>query len=105
MADGFLGVAPPMVGGGNPNSFCKPGGLESHFVGERAAGGGEKRIHGRLVDYGILSIAFALDSPIVAHLGLGHEVDSRVRASEVLTPWKILPQPHLFKLVVARVCQ
>ena len=42
MADGFLGVASPMVGGGNPYPFGKPGGLVSDFVGERAAGGGEE---------------------------------------------------------------
>ena len=94
-----------MVGGGNPYSFGKTGGLVSDFVGERAAGSGEKRIHGRLIYHGILCIALALDSPIVAHLGLGHEVNSRVRASEVLAPRKVLPQPHLFKLVVAGVCQ
>ena len=105
MPYGFLGVASPMVGGGNPYPFGKPGGLESDLIGERAAGGGEERIHGGLVYHGILRIALALDSPIVAHLGFGHEVDARVRASEVLAPRKILPQPHLFKLVIAWVCQ
>ena len=105
MADGFLGVAAPMVGGGNPYPFGKPGGLESDFVGERAAGGGEERIYGRFVYHGIFRIAFALDSPIVAHFGFGHEVDARVRTSEVFAPRKVLPQPHLFKLVVAWVCQ
>ena len=88
MADGFLCVASPMVCGGNPYTFGKTGSLESDFVRERAAGGGKERIHGGLVYHGILRIALALDSPIVAHLGFGHEVDARVRASEVLAPRK-----------------
>ena len=89
--NGFLGIDTPVVGGGDPESMGKGGGLKRDLVGEGAARCSQERIDRRFVDDGIFRIAFALNGPVVAVVGFRHEVDAGVFSSEVLSIGKIFP--------------
>ena len=80
-----------MSSGGNPHPIGKARSLECHFIGECAARRGKERIDGRLIDGSVLGVTLALDGPVVAHFGLGHEVDASVRSPEVLATGKFFP--------------
>jgi len=68
------------------------------MVYEGLAGGGQKTIHGRFVYVGVRLPTFALDSPVVALSGQGHQVYADILAAEVFAVWKIVPKPDGFDL-------
>lgn len=80
---GFLGITAPVGGGGNPQTMSKGGGLQRDLVGESAARSGQKRIDCGFVDHGVFGIALALNRPVVALVGFGHEIDAGVLPPEV----------------------
>ena len=102
---GFLGIAAPVGGGGNPQTMSKGGGLKRDLVGEGAARCGQKRIDSGFVDHGIFGIALALNRPVVALVGFGHEIDTGVLPTEVFARGKLFPQPNVFKKMgIAGIC-
>lgn len=55
--------------------------------------GGNEAIHGRLIDDGILLIAFALNGPEITFMGQGNQVNPGISASQVKFPRKLIPEP------------
>ena len=102
---GFLGIGSPVVGGGNPESLGKGSSLKRHLVVEGAARCGQERIDRRFADHGIFGIALALNRPVVALVGFGHEIDTGVLPPEIFARGKLFPQPNVFKKMgIAGIC-
>jgi hypothetical protein len=93
IANGFFGIAAPMVGSSNPKTMFKFFGL-STVVHKGATGSSQKTVHSRFVDDGILLIAFALDCPISSVRGFCDQIDTGIVATQIAFERKFVPKPN-----------
>ena len=90
-----LRIVRPFVGRRDPKAPREPLGFQRSIT-ETLAGGGEERIHGLLGDVGIVLIAFALNSPILARNRQRDKIDAQIMpGAKIRAKREIAPQPHL----------
>lgn len=94
MPDGVFRLAPPCVGGGNPEpqgKGCRP----ALIIDELLAGRGQKTVHSGLVYSGLRIIALTLNSPKLSFHGLGDKIDARILAAKFFPVRELVPEPDM----------